>query len=219
MRISVIRCVPCVVPDSIQPSIGRYRKCAEPMPFTGIEWIVIDLERRAEGHSTVCAPHKHHVGCASSRRRHACQHINVIVSRAARVIDRQEHLPTKSYSIDPTLNDGTTHVDRGHPIESGCLTPVLRVARTDTVKRRAPAPAPDKNIAVRIHIEGSIPGPVGNRDRRLPGDPAVSGTLELHATAATVNAIVCLVLKTVPRTVGLIDREPLLVTSACALIG
>ena len=188
------------------------------MPFTGIEWIVIDLERRAEGHSTVCAARKHDVGCASSGRFYACQHINVIVSRAARVIDRQEHLATKSYSIDPTLDDGATHVDRGHPIESGCLTPVLRVARTDTVKRRAPAPAPDKNIAVRIHIESSIPGPVGNSDRRLPGDTAVSGTLELHATAATVNAIVCLVLKTVPRTAGLIDGEPFLIAAASALL-
>src|SRR5262249_41279315 len=149
LRIGVIRSVACVVPYGIQPSIGRYRKCAEPMPLAGVERIIIDLERRAEGHATVCAARKHYIGCASSGRLHACQHVNVIISRAARAIDRQEHLPAKSYSIDPTLNDGATHVDRGYSIKSGCLPSVLRVARTNTVKRRAPAPATDKNIAVR----------------------------------------------------------------------
>jgi hypothetical protein len=42
--------------------------------------------------------------------------------------------------------------------------------------------------------------------------------LKLHATAAAVNAIVYLVLKTVPRAIGLIDSEPLLVAPATTLL-
>jgi hypothetical protein len=40
--------------------------------------------------------------------------------------------------------------------------------------------------------------------------------LELHAAAAAINAVICLILETVPRPVGLIDGEPLLVAAARA---
>jgi hypothetical protein len=43
--------------------------------------------------------------------------------------------------------------------------------------------------------------------------------LELHAAAATVNAVVGLVLKAMSRAVGFIDGEPLLVAAAGASIG
>ena len=49
LRIGVIGSVTRVIPNSIQPPIRRYRERAEPMPFTGINRIVIDLVRRAEG--------------------------------------------------------------------------------------------------------------------------------------------------------------------------
>ena len=182
--------------------------------------IVIDPERRAEGQPTVGAARKHHVGCASSGRLHACQHINVIVSRAAGAIDRQEHLPTKSYSIYPALNDGATEGKSSVSVECGRLPSNLRVARAFAAKRRArPNPTTNKKVAVRIHVERSKDRPVRNSDRRLPGHTAVSGTLELHTAAATVNAIVCLVLEAVPRAVRLIDGKPFLVAAACASIG
>jgi len=41
------------------------------MPFAWINWIVIDFERRAKGQSTVGAPRKHYIGCASSGRHYA----------------------------------------------------------------------------------------------------------------------------------------------------
>ena len=49
LRIGVIRRVARIVPNSIEASVGRYRKCAKPMPLTGIDRIIVDLVRRAEG--------------------------------------------------------------------------------------------------------------------------------------------------------------------------
>ena len=67
----------------------------------------------------------------------------------------------------------------------------------------------------------SVPyvGPVRNNDGSLPGDPAVGGALELHAAAATVNAVVRLILKAMSRAVRLIDGEPLLVASSGESVG
>ena len=60
------------------------------MPLSLEVGVVIDSMRRAEGQSAVGAAHKHHVGCAAPGRQDACQHINVVVSRAAGAINRQE---------------------------------------------------------------------------------------------------------------------------------
>ena len=60
------------------------------MPLTGINRIVIDLVRRAEGESAICAAHKHDVGRASPAGHHAVQHVNVVIGRAAGAIDGQE---------------------------------------------------------------------------------------------------------------------------------
>ena len=49
--------------------------------------------------------------------------------------------------------------------------------------------------------------------------PAVSGALELHAVATTVNAVARLILETVPGTVGLIDGKPLLVAATRESVG
>jgi hypothetical protein len=40
--------------------------------------------------------------------------------------------------------------------------------------------------------------------------------LKFHAAAVAVNAVVCLVLETMPQAVGLIDGEPFLVAAASA---
>src|SRR5439155_3454158 len=110
-----------------------------------------------------------------------------------------------------------TDVDGGYPVESRCLAAELRIARANTVKG-VPFPA-DKKIAVRVHIECSVDRPTGNSDGTLPGHSAVCGALELHAAAATVNAIVRLVLKPMPRAVGLVDSKPLFVPAAGASVG
>jgi hypothetical protein len=90
LRICVVRSISRVVPDSVQASIGRYRKCPKPVPLARVNRIVIDLVRRAEGQPAVRAAHKHYVSRASPGRHHAGQHVNVVVSRTSGTIDRQE---------------------------------------------------------------------------------------------------------------------------------
>src|SRR5213592_679818 len=104
------------------------------MPLGGVDTIVIDPVRRAEGQSTVCAARKHHVGCVSPGRLHTGQHVNVVVSCAAGVVNRKEQLPTKSYSIYPALNDAATEVNSGVPVKSRCLASDLCVARANAAK-------------------------------------------------------------------------------------
>src|SRR5262249_26540544 len=74
----------------------------------------------------------------------------------------------------------------------------------------------DKDIAVCVHIERPVHWPIRDNNRRLPTGSAVRGALKLHPAAAAINAIVCLVLKTVTRSAGFIDREPFLVAAAAA---
>ncbi len=179
--------------------------------------IVIDPLRCAEGQSPVGAARKHHVGCRSPGRLDTGQHIDVVVSYAAGVVDRQEHLPTKSYAIYPTLNDGATEANSGVSVKSRCLPSNLRVARTLAAKRRAPAPTTNKKVAVRIYIERSIYRRIGNNDRRLPGDTAVSGALKYRAAVIAIGVVISLVLKAMSRAVGLIDSEPLLVASSASV--
>ena len=77
----------------------------------------------------------------------------------------------------------------------------------------------DKKIAVRVHIERPVCRPGWNNDWGLPGDPAVSRSLELDAVAATVNAIARLILESVTRAAGLIDGKPLLVAAFREAVG
>ena len=78
--------------------------------------------------------------------------------------------------------------------------------------------AADKDVAVGVHVQGSVYRRVWNTNRRLPGDAAIGGPLKLHAAAAAVNAVISLILKSMSRPVGLVDREPLLVASASAVL-
>ena len=90
LRVSVVGGISCVIPDSIQAAVGRYRKCSKPVPLVRINRVVIDFDRGTKGGSVVCAAGEHHVGCASPGRYHAGQHVNVVVSRTARLINGQE---------------------------------------------------------------------------------------------------------------------------------
>ena len=160
------------------------------MPLAGINRVVIDLMRRAEGLPTVGAARKHHVGCASARRHHTCQHINVVVCRASGTINRQEGLSCESARIYiPTKDQAAAEINWGNPVKSWRLPAKLRIAGAHTIEVVGPF-ATDKEVAIGVHIERSEVSPVRNNDRSLPGDPAVGGPLELHAVAATVSAVV-----------------------------
>ena len=92
----------------------------------------------------------------------------------------------------------------------------LRIARARADRRCWILPR--RQTRLPLVSTSSVPytGELGILIGRLPGDAAVDGTLELHAAAAAVNAVVCLVLEPVPRAVGLIDREPLLIAASGA---
>jgi len=49
LGVGVIRSVSRVIPNSVQPSSRRDGECTEPVPLAGINRVVIDLLRRAEG--------------------------------------------------------------------------------------------------------------------------------------------------------------------------
>src|SRR6266571_2644926 len=205
------------MPDRIEPAIGRYGKRAEPVPLTGIDRVVVYTHRCAEGEPSICAAHKHHVGCASSGRHNAGQHVNVVVRRSAGFIDRQEYHSIQSRGIDSPATEEATQVDGSFLVKGGRDTSVLGVARANTPKR-ARSFATDKEVAISIDVECPVDRRVRNNNRVLPSDAAVGGTLKFHTTAATVDAVVCLVLEPVAGTVGLIDRKPFLVAAACQSI-
>ena len=94
LRIGVIRRIPRVQPHRINPSIGRHAERTEKVPLVMVNWIVIDPVRRAKGQASVGAAREHHV-CAigGTEWLHAGHHVNVIVSRSARAVHRQECLP------------------------------------------------------------------------------------------------------------------------------
>jgi len=91
LRIDVVSAVPGVVPHGVQASVRRDSECAEPMPATGNNRIVVDPDRRAEALAAVCAARKHHFRSrARAGRQHAREHVNVVVIWAAGAIHRQE---------------------------------------------------------------------------------------------------------------------------------
>jgi hypothetical protein len=96
------------------------------------------------------------------------------------------------------------------------LTTNLRVAGAN-----APKLGPDQilstdeQIAIGIHIRGSMDDPMRNIDRALPSHAAVCGTAKFAGRARKVGRPK-LVLKPVTWPGGPINREPLLVASARA---
>lgn len=95
LRIGVVCRIPGIQPQGINPSIGRYADRTEIVPFVMVNWVVIDPLRRAKGHTSVGAAHKHHVrAIVGTGRLHAGHHVNVIVTRSARAVYRQECLPS-----------------------------------------------------------------------------------------------------------------------------
>src|SRR6476659_10361575 len=170
------------------------------MPLSLEVGVFIDLARRAEGQSAIGAAHKHHVGGRSPSRQHTAQHVDVVVSRTAGAIDREEDLASQAFGINRArIQQAATKVNSGVSVKRGCLACDLCVARAHTAKSCASGPTTDKNVAVSIHVESPVYGRIWNIDRRLPGSPAVCGALKCRVGASAVSAIVCLVLEPVAR--------------------
>jgi hypothetical protein len=118
--------------------------------------VVIDPNRRAEGQSAICAAHKHHIGRSSARRLHACQHIDVVMTLTARMIDRQEQLTVEAGGIYRAAGEEAAHINRGNLIKNRRLIPDLRVARANAIKHVVKvAFAANKEISIRVDVQRS----------------------------------------------------------------
>src|SRR5262249_50213918 len=185
------------------------------MPLARVGRIVVDLKRCAKGQPAVGAACEHYISCAAPRRLHAGQHVNVIVSRAARTINRQKQLAVQSRGIDSAAHQHATHVDWRYLVECWRLIPELGVARANAVKHIVKITfAADEKISIRVHIESSQISRKRNGNGSLPGDPAISGPAEL-TTATAGRGVPGLVLETVSWAIGLVYGKPLLIASTC----
>lgn len=151
------------------------------MPIVLRVRVVVDPDRCAKGQPAIGAARKHYVSCAAAARLHAGKHINIIVSRAAGPIYRDERLSTKSYPIYSALDEVAAQVNVSDLIKSRRDVRILCIRRANAVKR-GPSSG-KKKVAVRVHIECSSIGRVGNVNWRLPGYSGVDRAIELSGVA------------------------------------
>src|SRR5947207_433423 len=98
------------------------------MPFVVIDRIIIDAVQSAETESAVGAAREHDVcPIVGAGRLDAGQHVNVVISGGAGTVDRQEQLPTKSYTIYSALNQTAAEADRNILIKSWSDASVLGI--------------------------------------------------------------------------------------------
>ena len=98
------------------------------MPLARINWIVIDLMRRAEGQSVVGAARKHHISRSAPGWLHTRQHVNLVVCTRAGAVNSEELLTVQSRRVNPATGQHATHVHWRHLVKRWCLVPDLRVA-------------------------------------------------------------------------------------------
>ena len=125
------------------------------MPLVRVNRIVIDFDRGAEGCSVIGAAHKHHVGRASSWRRNAGQHVNIVIGRSPRVINRQEQHSIQSRWIYSATREFAAQINLRYLVEDRRLIAELRVARAHTIKR-AESFAADKEVSIGVDVECSV---------------------------------------------------------------
>jgi len=220
LRIGVIRPVSGVQPNRINTPIGRYRERAKPMPFVLINWIVSNSLRCAEGQSAIGAAREHDVApVVGAKLLHRGNHVNIVIGSGAGAIHSQKDLSRKSAWIDRSAKQQA-------PAEINCSDLVkcwrdiwvLCIARTNAPKLAAECTsATDKQIAVAGHVECSPLSKVGKTERTLPSDPTVRRTAKSAEVATPLGPN--LVLKAVAHATGLIDGEPLLVTTSRVAVG
>jgi hypothetical protein len=186
------------------------------MPFVG-GGVVIDFHRRAKARTAICAASDHHVcAVAVAWRPNTAQHVNVVICGSTRTIHCQEYLRCQPSRIYIPAGSHTTQIDLSDLFKDWRLIKNLRVAGANAPKLGTDQIlSTDEQIAVGIHIRGSMDDAMRNIDWTLPAHAAVCGTAEFAGRAGKVGRPK-LVLKPVTWTVGLIDRKPLLVTSARA---
>ena len=148
------------------------------MPLAGIDWIVVDSNRRAEAGTAVGAAREHDVGAAAGRA-NAGHHVNVVVRWPPRTIHSDEYLTGKPAGIHrATVNQAAAHIDCSDLVECGRDIRILRVRRSETPKRAATIAPTNKEVTVGSHVERSPLRGIRNTNRTLPYRPAIGRTAE-----------------------------------------
>jgi len=186
------------------------------MPLVRIHWIVIDAVGRAKGQPAVCAAREHDVAAVGrAELLHGSNHVNVVVSSRSRTVDCQENLSCESPRIDRCAKQqAATEIDRRGLVKSRCNSRILRVAGANAEKRAAEVAAADEQIAIRIHVECSPNGRIGNEDRTHPSYSTICRPTKLSPSPVVATNAPSLILEAVTHAPSFIDGEPLLVSSA-----
>ena len=212
MKIACI--VAGVVPHGVEPAIRRHGKRAKPMPFV-CGGIVVDSHRCAKASAAIRAAREHDV-CAIAIvwRPNTAQHVNVVVRGAARTVHCHEYLCCEPSRIYIPARTHATQIDLSDLFEDWRLSTYLRVTGANAPELGADQIlSADEQIAVCIHISGSMDDPMRNIDWALPGHAAICGTAEFAGRARKVGCPK-LVVKPVTWPGGPINRKPLFVASA-----
>jgi hypothetical protein len=185
------------------------------MPFV-CGRIVIDFHRRAKACATIGAASDHYVcAVAVAGRPNTAQHVNIVIRRSAGTVHGHEYLRCQSCWIYIPAHPYATQTDLSDLFEDWRLSADLRVTGTNAPKLGADQIfSTDEQIAVGIDVSGSMYDTMGNIDRVLPVHAAICGTAKF-ARRAGKGLSPKLVLKSVTRAGGPINRKPLLISSTC----
>jgi hypothetical protein len=186
------------------------------MPFV-CGRIVIDFHRRAKACATIGAASDHYVcAVAVAGRPNTAQHVNIVIRRSTRAIHCQKDLACQPSRIYIPAGAHPTQIDLSDLFEDWRLSADLRVTGTNTPKLSADQIfSTDEQIAIGIHIRCAMYDTMGNIDRVLPVHAAICGTAKF-ARRTGKGLSPKLVLKSVTRAGGPINRKPLLISSTCS---
>jgi hypothetical protein len=147
------------------------------MPFV-CGGIVIDSHRRAKARAAIRAARDHHVcAVAVGWRPNATQHVNVIIRGSTRTVRCQKYLRCQTVWIHIPADPHATEIDLSHLFKDWRLITNLRVTGANAPKSIIEQIlSADEQIAVGIHVRGSMYDAMGNIDRTLPGHTTVRGT-------------------------------------------
>ena len=186
------------------------------MPFV-CGRIVIDFHWRRKGHTAIRAAREHHVcAVAVAGWTNTAHHVNIVVRKSTRAIHCQKDLPCQPSRIYIPAGSHPTEVDLSDLFEDWGLSTNLRISGTNAPKLRSnQVLSTNEQSAISIHIRRSMYDTMGDIDRALPAHAAICGTAKFAGRARKVGRPK-LVLKSVTRAGGLIDRKPLLISSTCS---
>ena len=184
------------------------------MPFV-CSGIVIDFHWRAKARAAIRAAREHHVcTVAIAWRPNTAQHVNIVVRRSTRTVHCHEYLRCQPSRIYIPADPHAAQIDLSDLFEDWRLSTYLRITGANAPKLGTDQIlSADEQIAVCIHISGSMDDPMRNIDWALPGHATVRGTAKFARRARKVGRPK-LVLKPVTWPAGLINCKPLLVAPA-----